>query len=147
MDFPGAFYIGSPRRYIQQPGETPGFGPAVNPYSLPTGVPDDMAHMPAAIFARPMFQQHTPPDCDQMNAFMYAPNPALPVFLRPGNRAAMTVHTATGGQPEGLRMLVISPGRYNAAALTRHTARDTRLLPGRSGRPSRRYVPGIPIGS
>jgi hypothetical protein len=142
-----AVYVGSPGRYIDQAANGPAMASTPNNYSVVRGAPNDMWNQPAKRFYPPMGPNHTSPNADEMERFQFTgPDGSLPTFFPVGNRAAVTVHDTSGGKREGLRMLIISPARYNAAVLTRHTIKDTRLLPGRSGRPSRRYVPGVPVG-
>lgn len=143
-----AVFIGSPQSYISQArtqlgpangGQTP------NDYSLRKGIADDMYHQPAYRISGPGGEQHSSPDPVQMQAFQFAPRlGGLPTFFPIGVRAAVTVHDEAGGKREGLRMLLISPARYNAQALRRHTGKDVRE---RRANPSRRYVPGIPVGA
>lgn len=145
----GAFWVGSPRSYIQ-PHNKAGISVSATPndYALPVNTVDDMHHQPAKRYAPPMGPQRQGPDPEQLRVFHFTGVDAgIPTFFPVGNRSAVTVHSKDGGKPEGLRMLVLSPMKYNRAVLSRHTGKDVRLLPGRSGRPSRRYVPGIPVGS
>src|SRR5262245_41022726 len=152
-DRDGSVWIGTPlaaSRYQQGTSNTVdrqrlgGTGPGVpNPYSVKRGQSNDMEHMPARVFAPPMGPQHTFPDMDALNRLWFTGiDGGLPNFFPRGNRAAVSVHTPDGGQPQGLRMIIVSPMKFNQQWSTRRTGKDVRKQPG-TVRPMRRFVPGV----
>lgn len=148
----GRLWIGAPNDLMHprttQDGPNPGAGVMGNHYSTIANQRNTMWNQPAFGVYPPMGPGYTPPSTEQadlMNGFPGS-RAGLPTFFPVGNRAAVTVHAAQGGQPEGIRMLLVPPDRFNALANTRRGPHDVRNI-ARRGTPSRRRVFGIPVGS
>lgn len=135
--------VGNPGAY-RFTGDGFGYGGnAGMPYSVPRDHPDTMWQQPAfAIFPPNGNAVHTPPDCDEMARFNTVGS-SLPTWFRPANRAAAS-GTGLSGKPEGLRMMIVPPDRFNTAARAVRTAKDVR---GSFNRPSRARTPTPPVGA
>lgn len=152
----GSLWVGTPtaaQRYVQGGSDQLGWGTggmggnAPNPYSLKHGVQNNMENQPARIYSPPMGKHRIYPDMGSLQDLYFTGlDGGIPSLTSVGNRAPMTVHTQNGGQPQGLRMVIVSPMKYSQQYSVRRTAKDIRLQPG-TVRPSRRFVSGIPVGS
>jgi hypothetical protein len=147
--------VPSPRNY--RPGVSaqieasidPGVG--VQTYSLPPNakLASSMNFQPAFALSAPMQNESALPDTRWLESLMFGkmlPNfggGGLPTFFPVGNRSANSQDDPWSGKPNGLRMLVVPPTRYNAVWRTKRTRKDVRAtlsqpLPSRSGTP---YAP------
>ena len=111
-----------------------------------------MATQPAFVISQPMQNREVLPDYTLLNRLTFGMGMTnfggggLPTFFPVGNRAANSASDPWSGKPNGLRMLVVAPTRYNAIWRTRRTPTDARL-PNTNPQLTRTGTPSAPAGS